>query len=73
LGPPAAHQRRLDDEDPDRLGRAPQQGWLAPPGLAAASERRTAGAAPPQEEALSSTPMSGVTLGSRAAGRRFVR
>jgi YidC/Oxa1 family membrane protein insertase len=64
LGPKAAHQRRLDDEDPDRLGRAPQQGGLAPRGPAAASERPPAGAAPPQEQALRSTPVSGRDLRS---------
>src|SRR5215213_307134 len=47
FGPPAAHQRRLDDGLSDRLGRAPQQGGLAPRGPAAASERPPAGAAPP--------------------------
>src|SRR5215218_3671679 len=58
FGPPAAHQRRLDDGHSDRLGRAPQQGGLAPRVPAAASERPPAGAAPPQEEALRSTPVS---------------
>ena len=45
FAPPAAHQRRLDDGHSDRLGRAPQQGGLAPRGPAAASEQPAALAA----------------------------